>query len=374
MKRIFVLTLTLLLVLSGCGSKTNPALEATMALQTQTPTPVPTEATTEAATEPTTEPTTEPAPVYYNPLNGTILEEPFTGRVYANTVANTPDALPHVGVNQADVVMEMFVNGSVDRCIAFFSDFASVEAIGSTRSTRLMFNDLVQHYSAIFTHAGGGSQCLRDAKERGIVNYNIDSLMRQGDPLMQGTAYRDSKRQSPHNLYGIGAGIMAYAESQDIPMTLEKDYGFRFTEDGTPAAGETAEDITIRLTYGKTWKDSTMRYDGETGQYTFWQYDKMMADYYTGEPEQYRNVVVMFADISLNGIYHQADFVAGGTGYYACGGKIVPMTWTCADEDSAFQFWTEDGEPLLFGQGRTYIAICSADSPVTYGAAEAEAE
>lgn len=371
MKRILPLLLAAVLVLTGCGSKSAPTVEPTMAIQVQ-PATVATEATTEPTTEPATEPTTEPAPVYTNPLNGEILEEPFTGRIFANTVANTPDALPHVGVNQADVVMEMFVNGSVDRCIAFYTDFESVEAVGSTRSTRLMFNDLAQHYSAILTHAGGSDQCLRDARERGIVNYNIDSLMRQGDPLMQGTAYRDSGRQSPHNLYGIGAGIMAYAESQGVDMTLEKDYGFLFTEDGTPANGETAEDITIRLTFGKTNKDTTMVYDSESGLYTFWQYQTMMADYYTGEAEQYRNVVVMFADISMNGNYHQADFVSGGTGYYACGGKIIPMQWTCADEDSAFRFWTEAGEPLYFGQGRTYIAICTADSPVTYGAAEAE--
>lgn len=223
------------------------------------------------------------------------------------------------------------------------------------------------------THAGGSDQCLADARARGIDHYNIDSLMRQGDPLMQGTAYRDNKRSSPHNLYGIGAGIKAYVEAQEnVAMTLEKDYGLTFVENATPAEGEDAENIVIRLTYGTTWKDTTMVYDQTAQKYTFWQYEQEMKDYYTEAPEQYDNVVVMFTNISMNGMYHQADFVSGGTGYFACGGKIIPIQWTCADEDSAFRFWTESGDPLPFNQGRTYIAICSPDSPVTYGTAQGE--
>lgn len=372
MRRIIALGLMAALLLCGCAAKQEYYSEPPVTVAPATEAAEAAEAT-QAPTEATTEPTTEPAPVYTNPLNGQVLDAPFTGRVYANTIANTPDALPHVGANQADIVMEMFVNGSVDRCLGLYTDIESVEAIGSTRSTRLMFNDIAQHYSAVLTHAGGSSQCLQDAKNRGIDNYNIDSLMRQGDPLMQGTAYRDDKRSSPHNLYGIGSGIKAFVEAQeDVAQTLEKDYGLVFAENGTPEGGQEAENIVIRVSYGTTWKESTMVYDQQAGKYTFWQYTQEMKDYFTQEPEQYTNVVVMYTNLSLNGIYHQADFVAGGSGYFACGGKIVPMTWTCADEDSAFQFWTESGDPLPFGQGRTYIAITSPDAPVIWTGAEAE--
>lgn len=366
MKRIFALTLAVMLLLSGCGSKQEPVIQT--APPTQAPT---TEPATEAATEPTTEPATEPAPVYYNPLNGQILDEPFTGRIFANTISNIPDAIPHVGVNQADILMECFVNGSIIRCIALFTDIESVEAIGSTRSTRLMFNDIVQHYSAILAEAGGDPRVLKDASERGITHFNVDSLMRQAGELEKGTAYRDKQyKYGEHNLFAIGAGVKAYAESQGVPMTLERDYGLVFTEDGTPADGEVADKISVVITYNKAKKETIMEYDPSTGKYTFYQYGKMMVDQITEEPEQFRNVVIMFTDISMNGPFHQADFVAGGTGYFACGGKIIPMTWTCADEDSAFQYWTMDGEPLYFGQGNSYIAICTADSPVTYEAAE----
>ena len=52
--------------------------------------------------------------------------------------------------------------------------------------------------------------------------------------------------------------------------------------------------------------------------------------------------------------------------YFACGGKLLPITWTCDGEDQPFRFFTEAGEPLLLGRGNTYIAVASADSIVTW--------
>ena len=70
MRKYLALLLVLALLLTGCG-KAEPETEPT------------TEATTEATTEPTTEatePPTEPEPVYYNPLTGEEVEEPWTKR------------------------------------------------------------------------------------------------------------------------------------------------------------------------------------------------------------------------------------------------------------------------------------------------------
>ncbi len=362
MKRILALTLALaLLLLSGCAGNTQTA-ETTAAATTQAP--------TEAATVPTTEATeapTEPPQVYYNPLNGEILDEPYTGRIFATTISNIREAIPHVGVNQADILMEMFVNGSIIRCLALFTDISDVESVGSTRSTRLMFNDIAQHYDAILTHAGGSSQALGDASSRGIDNFNIDAWSATAN-----YSFRDEERERTlgyeHCLMGYGPGIIAYAEEQGMSLTQpeDKDYCLTFTEDGTPADGETAAEISVTLTYDTSKKETIMRYDEELGKYVFHQYGADMADGETGELEAFQNVIVMYTSIHMNGIYQEADFVAGGTGYFACGGKIIPITWTCEDEDSPFRFLTESGEQLDLGMGNTYIAVCTPESPVTW--------
>ena len=370
MKKTIALLLALSLVLCGCGSK-EPAVDASQApaLSGALTTDSGTEAPTEETTEPTTVPTTEPE-IYFDPLNGEILDAPFDGRIYASTISNIRDALPHVGVTKADILVESFVNGSIIRCLALFTDLSDVEALGSTRSTRMMFNDIAEHYNAILTHAGGSSQCLRDATSRGLAHYNVDSLMRQADPLGQEIAYRDEvyRRGYEHCLFVKGPAVKVYAESQGVPVSgmPETDYGLTFVEDGTPANGEAADEITITITYNSYKKDTTMIYDAALGKYTYNQYGKLMQDQITDEVEAFENVVVMCGTVTTNGIYQVADFVSGGTGYYACGGYIIPITWTCESETSPFRFFTEDGQPLSFGQGNTYIAITQTGSSIVW--------
>lgn len=365
MKRIIALTLVLAMLLCGCGSQA----DASKTPETTDPAAETAAPATEATAEPTTEPTTVPTEpeIYRNPLNGELLDAPFTGRVFANTVSNMEENLPHVGVTQADILIETFVNkNNIIRCLALFTDIESVEAIGSTRSTRPIFNQLAQHYDLILTHAGGSDQALEDAANRGIVNFNTDSWV----VASTGASYRDEahKRSYENTLYGVGSGIKAYAESQGVPMTLERDYGLTFTEDGTPAGGEDAGTISLTFTYGQAKKQTVMTYDAEAGKYVFNQYGKVMQDLMTEETEMFRNVVIMNADITTEGIYFVADFNAGGTGYFACGGKIIPILWACDGDEEPFCFFTAEGEPLDLGVGNTYIAICAPDSAVTWEA------
>ena len=333
---------------------------------TETPTEPPTtEAPTEAETEP---PTTEPPPVYRNPLNGELLDEPYTGRIFISTISNVPDALPHVSANQADIIFETFVNYSIIRCIGLYSNISQVEQIGSIRSTRLMFNDITEHYDAILFHAGGSSQVLADAKARGIENFSVDTW----DAVQAEISVRDDYRRRnigwEHCLLALGPKMEEYAAAQGYSLEgdPDKDYLLRFNEDGTPAGGETAEHITITITERSNRKDTVLDYNPETGRYVYSQYGKVMTDGITEEEETYRNIIVMFAQISREGMYQVADFCAGGEGLFACGGKLIPIQWGCDSEDSPFWFRTMDGEELELGVGNTYIAITEPDSKIVY--------
>ena len=199
-KRIFAWLLVLTLLLTGCGNQTAPAEETAVA--------------TTVVTEPETEPTTVPTepPVYRNPLNGQILEEPYTGRIFAHTITNTEDALPHVNAVKADILVEAYVSRGVVRCLGLYTNIGEIEAIGGTRSTRLLFNQLALIYDAVLVHGGGFGMIIEDADNKGLDHFNVDSLYRQADPLAQKVAYRDKqyRRYAPNDLLGYGPGIVEY--------------------------------------------------------------------------------------------------------------------------------------------------------------------
>ena len=360
MKKIIALTLLFALLLTGCGNAV-PA-ETTAPETTAAP-------TTEPTTEPTTVPT-EPPVVYRNPMNGEILEEPYTGRLIAHTVTKTQDAIPHVGVNECDMIFEALVSTGVVRCLAFYTDISDVEAIGATRSTRLIFNQLAHNYDAITIHGGGFTQVLQDAKGRGLDHFNVDSLYRQGDPFAKATAYRDKvyKRQAPNNLFGYGPGIVAYLENQGVRMTqpADKDYGWTFTENAVPVNGEIADEILIE--FGEKLKTTTMIYDEASGKYVWNQYGKVMTDQITGEEEAFKNVIILKADTYYNYVYQEANFQVGGSGYFACGGKIIPILWECIDapNPSPFRIMTEDGTPVDINVGNSYVAILNGNNLVQW--------
>lgn len=345
MKRVFAWLLVLTMLLSGCGSQSP---EETTAAETT--------AATEQETEPTTVPT-EP-PVYRNPLNGEILEEPYTGRVFAHTITNTRDALPHVNAVKADILVEAYVSRGVVRCLGLYTNIGEVEAIGGTRSTRLLFNKIAQLYDAVLIHGGGFGMVLEDADRRELDHFNVDSLYRQRDPLAQKVAYRDKqyKRYAPNDLLGYGPGIVEYVQAQGVRTTqpADKEYFLNFVEDATPDDGEIADEITIY--YGYNTKNTVMKYNPSTGKYEYHQYGKVMTDQITGEVEAFNNVLILEAAFYEDYIYTAANFHVGGTGYYACGGKLIPIVWECSGKEPV-RCMTLDGEPLNVNVGNTYMGI-----------------
>ena len=371
MKKILSLLLALCLLLCGCSElipgKTTVESERLRQAALRPSTAATTAPTTEAATEPSTEAPTEPEPVYFNPLNGELLDEPFNKRIFAVSINNIPGAVPHVNLNCADLYFETFVNGSIVRGLAMFTDPSGLDAIGPVRSNRMVFIDLCQHFDAVMVHAGGDYRVVEETSRLGIDNFNIDAW-----GVMELTSFRDKERAKrgygyEHTLFAIGDGLIQYAEENGIRLTANPDveYQFQFTEDGIPAAGVFATDITITITVNQYKKDTRMVYDPSRDKYIYNQYDKQMNDDRTGEPEAFRNVLILEGEIPYDGPFQRPNLLAGGTGWYACGGKAIPITWGSDSADSPLWLRTADGEPLLLGRGNTYIAITQTGSAIT---------
>ena len=297
----------------------------------------------------------------YNPLNGTALDEPYTGRVFAVTMNNVSPAIPHKGLGDADIFFEMYINDYCTRGLALFSDVKSVSDIGSIRSNRMNFTDIAQGYDCVLFHTGGSDLVMNDLYSSGVENMGVDVPV----------GYRDSERSAQgyaweHTLFATGESLYNAAQNKGFRLTSEnKNYGLTFAAEGTPD-GETAASVEILFTISGITKKTTMTYDSANDGYTFNQYGKTMTD--KGETVYFKNVVVITApteNIYHGGaVYHVSDLIGTGDGYFACGGKYIAVKWSRASESEPFTFTAADGSAVNFEIGSSYIAIAPTESPV----------
>ena len=370
MKRILllILALTLLAGCSGGGAEPAVTTEPTAGITTPVTEPV-----TEPATTPATEPavTTEPlvdAP-YTNPLTGEGRMEPQTRRPYGVVINNIRAAQPLHGIGEADLLFEIVAEGggSITRMLAVFTDVSDIPKIGSVRSTRTYLIDIARAYDGIFVHAGWSE-------------YAHDLLKTTGWPFLNGLYgdaasyyYRDQDRIDSgyaleHTLFTTGNNILSYTADKGYRTDAKFDsYGLTFAEDGTPN-GETAN--TITLSFYKGGKKTELNYDAQHGCYYGTQHwsshSAPIADANTDKAVPFENVFILYAKTTTDGYRMFADLVGSGSGYYACGGKLVPIQWSRTSETAPFVYTLTDGTPIQQGVGKSYVGIIPTGSPVDY--------
>lgn len=371
MKRILLLILVLTL-LTGCTGGATNTEPTTVAPTTVAPTtevkPV-TEPTTEPVTEPVTEPTQPLVMPYTNPLTGEGRMEPQTQRPFGVVINNIRAAQPLHGIGDADLLFEIVAEGggSITRLLAVYSDVSGTDRIGSVRSARTYLIDIARSFDAIFVHAGWS-------------DYAQDLLFSTGWPFLNGLYgdadkyyYRDQNRVDAgyhleHTLFTSGKNILAYTADKGYRTDAKfESYGMIFAEDGTPD-GETANNITF--SFYKNGKRTQMRYDAADGCYYGTQHwsshSAPIADANTEQNVPFENVFILYARTTTDGYRMFATLTGSGSGYYACGGKLIPIQWSRANDTAPFVYTMADGTPVTQGVGKSYVAILPNGSPVEY--------
>jgi len=361
MKRLFALLFIFSILLSACVKSSDTPPETTAA--TEAPT-VPTEPST------TPEPEPEPEPVVIrHPMNGSVLETPYTGRPTAVVLSNDTDALPQHSLSQADFIVEAEVEAGITRLLAIYSDISAVEGkIGPIRSARSFFNNVSLSFNAPIIHCGGSHW--------GINGYmddtnKIENWAHINEQYNGSYFYRDPERSnylSWLNLFTnadkLTAGLTALNYLPDGQTAA--DYGLQFTENVT-LGGETAGKITVNFKGGKT---TTLTYQESTGVYTAYQYGRDHIDGNTGKSLAYNNVICIYTDHTgvYDGTYTRSFYklVGEGTGHFACNGQIVPIKWSRTEATQPFSFTLEDGTPITLNVGKTYLGIAANTVSVDY--------
>ena len=368
MKRLFCLLLVLCLMLAGCGKKTAevPATEAPTAAPTTEATEPP---TTEATEPPTTEepkPTEPAAPM--NPLTGEPLDEVYTARPVAFSLNNNAYCLPQHGLQHLDWMFEVETEGGITRCVGLMTDPAKAGSIGPVRSCRSYFLNISVSYDAPLFHCGGSF--FSDANHYSLNN-TVDSWDHVNEQVYSYYFFRDENRYNnlgydwEHTLFTSGELMLEGMEEMGFNNTDGQpvDYGYQFSQD-VLLDGQTAETVGITFLGGKK---TTMVYDSETGLYQAHQYGEDWIDGDTGENAAFRNLLVVTSDQTIWETGHSLYELDGsGDGYFAVGGKMIPVKWHHEDAAGPFRFTLEDGTtPITLGVGKTYCAIIDTTGSVT---------
>ncbi len=372
-KWLMILALALVVVLVAlicvcCALQQEQESEATQPSSSTAQQTVPstqTTAPTETTVPPTTQLPTQPQSEYYNAFTGEILEEPIAARPFLISINNSRNAMPLCGLNDVDMVFEMLVNERSTRLLAVVTDVRMIQRIGAIRSLRFNFIDLAQAYNGIVVYASGSQMVLSDLKEAGIDHINALGG-NNGGAFYREQGRLDAGYAREHTLFTIPSLMVQLAQKRGYTIATEEyvDYGFRFAQDGTPENGETANTITMSYFTGN--KQTIMKYNEETGRYLFHQYGADQIDGNTGDPLTFKNVFTLFAVNEDVGQYHVAQLLGSGDGYYACGGKIIPIKWYHEVETEPFTFTLADGTPLVQSVGNSYVGIVPTGSAFSY--------
>ncbi len=361
--RRFLPFLGALVVAAACsGSDSNPEAAPPSAPPASTSTSAPspsvtttTSPTTTVPTTTTTMPTTSTTERLNDPspLNGLPAEDEakLDRRVIAVKIDNHPSARPQSGLQDADAVAEILVEGGITRFLALFHDNDS-GYVGPIRSGRPTDAGVVRPVGTVLVIASANYW---------VVPYLLDRGVDIVDAHAPG--FRISGRRAPHNLYATTADLRREADRRNIEDDAPKTGLFAVAAD-TTLQGEPASEIKLQWAQGHsvTWRwdgDGWIRLEGTTA------HNWVDRD---GNESQIKADVLVVIESTL--FYDRRlpvlDTVGEGTALVLHNGSIVEARWSRDSIRDAFEFTDADGAPLTVPAGYSWTSIFPAGRDITW--------
>ncbi len=298
----------------------------------------------------------------YNPLTGLYdLPADRVGmRPVAVSVNNIYDCWPQYGISQADYILEMETEGGITRLMCLFSDTREVERIGSVRSLRDQFMEMIYPLDPIIVHIGTSIYADKELAAHSFRTIDAEYI--------PGVLWFDRERYTQgyaeeHCKFSSGLLIEeSLGRAKLKPESAAAQTAFRFVTQEEVYLPDGGAASAIRWRFSKNYRgDGDFRFDPDTQLYYKWQYGEKQLDAGNGEQLAFGNVFVLFGDIEIiegnqAGVV-RVDYQTGGEGYYFSRGGRVHVTWSKGDYSSPMVLRTDDGAELKVNPGKSYFAI-----------------
>jgi hypothetical protein len=273
-------------------------------------------------------------------------DKPLWPGPVAVVVENSPHSRPQIGLDQADMVVEMLAESEISRFLALYWSHPAAK-IGPVRSARSTSMAVAKAYGAPYVHAGGSIEALRVLPSWGAMN--LDEINGSGQYFN-----RTADREPPHNLYTTTALLGQAISDRDLdlaaPLVTPAAKAASFPADGVKTA-----DIAWHRLHASSWQwDATLYRRTDDGE------AHLLAD-----GQQIGAANLIFLDIV--GENRGPDL--GWTLFYNDGGKATVLSagtkwegsWTL--EPGGFVLKPAEGTKVpLLAPGLTWVHLITQES------------
>jgi hypothetical protein len=288
-----------------------------------------------------------------------ICEEAAARRPFAVVFGNDNNALPQIGLMQADIIYEVLAEGAITRVVGVFQDFDGTK-IGPVRSSRQYLMEIANEFGAVFVHHGSSPQGY--AALRSYRTGSIDGMTYDGTVFWRDAARR-AARGMEHSSFTSAANLLNNVNQRNINMDAPADLGlFRFYESlSRPSFGLTASLVPAVTVRAHETHATAFRYNPENGLYYKDAYGNPHMDEYTNEQVAVSNVIVQLTSVAVIAGDPEGRrnvvLTGSGEGLLFSGGGYSRIRWERDNVNSPTRWFDDSGESLTVNKGRTWITI-----------------
>lgn len=270
-------------------------------------------------------------------------------------------ARPQIGLEDAYLIYEIIVEGGASRIMALFKDY-SIDKVGPVRSSRHYFLDYALENDAIYAHAGWSPQAQGDISRFGVNN--INGLYETADKMF----WRDNTYNSTyHNLYTSVKKLSDYAKDKKNYKMSAKDGVLNILKEDEIPDGDNCQ--SINLTYSGMYRVG-YDYNSETGLYERSVNGRPHVSQ-TTEVFTAKNIIIYnVSNYDLNDGQNKGrqnlNNIGSGEGWYVSMGKAEKITWSKSSRTEKTVYKKADGSELRVNPGITYIQIMPKGDTVSF--------
>lgn len=282
-----------------------------------------------------------------------IIDTESNSRPIAVMINNHNLARPnHAGLQEAQVVYELIVEGGITRMMAIFKD-KDIDRIGSVRSSRHNFLDFASEYDAVYVHFGWSKLAKND-----ISKYKINNI----NGLYDSGFFRDKTLKVPteHTAFTSIKGIKETMKKRKYKEITDTKFPLNYSiwninlskyEDAIRAT-------SVTVPYSD-YMTSSYKYDEINGVYLRFANGKAHTDAITKKQYTFKNIIIMkVKNYKVDSYGRQnLDTKGSGEGYYITNGYARKITWKKDDRMAKTTYKYLDGEEVVLNDGNTFIQV-----------------